>query len=402
MKILQLNTSINVSAPGRIASEIGDVLIDNGHDSFIAYGRICRQTKSFVIKIGNKKDQFIHVLNSRILDRHGLSSQRATTKFIDRINEIDPDIIHLHNLHGYYLHIGVLFRYLKESNKPVVWTFHDCWPFTGHCSYFDRVNCIRWQSGCYNCPLKKGYPASWFLDNSRSNYKLKREIFGELRNLTLVSPSEWLSKHLHNSFLHNYPIKIINNGVDLENFKPINPEIARQRYHLTGKKIVLGVANIWSSRKGFDDFVELRNLLDSKIEIVMVGLSSNQIKRLPPGVKGISKTDSLEELSALYSAADVFVNPTWVDNFPTVNIEALACGTPVVTYETGGSTESIDYETGRIVPKGNIQLIKQSILNLLQSDRHIIRSVCRSRAEELYDAKSRYYEYLALYEQITY
>jgi len=400
VKVLQINTSINVSAPGRIASEIGDVLLDNGHESFVAYGRICRQTRSSAIKIGSNKDLLLHVFNSRLVDRHGFSSEKATVRFIDHVKEIDPDLIHLHNLHGYYIHVGVLFKYLKESNKPVVWTFHDCWPFTGHCSYFDRANCSRWQSECFKCPLKRGYPASWFLDNSTRNYILKKETFGGLNNLTLVSPSDWLSKHLANSFLKQYPVKIINNGLDLEKFKPFDPTSARNKWNLSGKHIILGVANIWSSRKGFDDFIKLRTLLDSQIEIVLVGLTPRHIKNLPTGIRGICRTDSIEDLSSLYSAADVFVNPTWIDNFPTVNLEALACGTPVVTYDTGGSVESIDNETGRFVPKGDVLLLKTSIVKLISEDRHTLRTSCRNRAEKLYDAKSRYCEYLTLYEQL--
>ncbi len=401
MRILQINTSANTSAPGRIASEIGYLLMDNGHESFIAYGRTSREEKSSVIKITNIKDISFHILYTRLFDRHGFGSKKATERFINRIMEINPDVIHLHNLHGYYIHIGVLFGYLKKAEKPVIWTLHDCWPFTGHCSYFDRVDCIRWQSECFDCPLIRGYPASWLIDNSRRNFQNKKELFSSLNNINLVSPSNWLAKHLTNSFLGQYPIKIINNGVDIGKFKPIDPNYARDKFKLKGQYIILGVANIWSKRKGYDDFIKLRALLDPEIEIMLVGLSPGQIRNLSHGIRGISRTESIADLVALYSSADIFVNPTWVDNFPTVNLEALACGTPVVTYNTGGSPESIDNTTGIVVPKGDIPGLNTAIMDLLSKDRKVISIECRNRVERLYNSVSRYSDYLKLYGSVT-
>lgn len=401
MKILQINTSVNTSAPGRIASAIGCLLIDKGHESFIAYGRSSREKESTVIKIGNSKDLIGHLIYTRVFDRHGFGSIRATKRFVNQLIELNPDIIHLHNIHGYFIHIGVLFSYLKKVGKPIVWTFHDCWPFTGHCSYFDRADCLRWQSECFECPLKYGYPASWFIDNSRSNFLKKKELFTGLNDINLVSPSNWLAKHLTNSFLQQYAIKVINNGVDIGKFKPVHPNYARDKYILSGKNIILGVANIWSKRKGYDDFMKLRTILDPGIEIVLVGLNSGQIRNLPQGIRGISRTECVEDLVALYSAADVFVNPTWIDNFPTVNLEALACGTPVVTYDTGGSPESIDDKTGIVVPKGDVFGLKTAIMSILLKDRKGLARDCRSRAERRYNSLTQYSEYLKLYESLT-
>lgn len=400
MKILQVNTSVNTSAPGRIASEIGKVLIDQGHQSIIAYGRDNREHTSAVIKIGGMRNFLIHVINTRIFDKHGFGPKVSTEKAINQIKKIDPDLIHLHNLHGYYINIEVLFNFLKESKKPIVWTLHDCWPFTGHCSYFDRVSCSRWQSECHNCPLKNGYPASWLFDNSRGNFRRKKAIFTGLDDLTIVSPSEWLAAHIKQSFLKKYPVRVINNGVDLAVFKPVVPSIAREKFGLSGRHIILGVANIWSTRKGLDDFIKLRTLLGSDIEIVLVGLSKSQIQNLPIGIRGLTRTEEITDLAALYSAADVFVNPTLVDNFPTVNLEALACGTPVITYKTGGSPEAIDDHTGIVVTRGDINSLKTAILQMLKVRNAAILINCRARAVRFFDSRSRFLDYLKLYEQL--
>lgn len=400
MQILQVNTSANTSAPGRIASEIGKVLIDHGHQSIIVYGRDSREHTSSVIKIGGRKDFLIHVVNTRIFDRHGFGSKASTEKAINQIRKIDPDLIHLHNLHGYYINIEVLFNFLKESKKTVVWTLHDCWPFTGHCSYFDRVGCKRWQIECHKCPLKNGYPASWFFDNSKNNFRQKKAIFTGLDDLTIVSPSEWLASLIKQSFLNEYPVRVINNGIDLAVFKPVAPSIAREKYGLSGKHIILGVANIWSTRKGLDDFIKLRTLVGSDIEIVLVGLSTRQIQDMPIGIRGLTRTEDITDLAALYSAADVFVNPTLVDNFPTVNLEALACGTPVITYKTGGCPEAVDDHTGIVVARGDIESLKTAILEMLKMRNETILNNCRSRAERFFDSRLRYLDYLKLYEQL--
>jgi len=400
LKVLQINTSVNVSAPGRIVSLIGNLLIKNNHESFVAFGQDYRKDLSTPIKIGNKKDILTHFALTRLFDRHGFGSVKATYEFVRKINKINPDIIHLHNIHGYYLNIEILFRYLKDTNINIVWTFHDCWPFTGHCSFFDRVNCERWQSECNKCPLRTGYPASWIMDRSRSNFIQKRELFTALKSLVIVTPSEWLADHVKHSFFRSYQIIVINNGVDLQSFRPVNPEIASSKYRIPAKRYVLGVANIWSRRKGYDDFIKLREVLDEKIPIVLVGLSNDQKRKLPKGIIGISHIDTLDDLSSLYSAAGAFINPTWTDNFPTVNLEALACGTPVITYDTGGSGESIDGNTGIVVPRGNIEALKSAVLQIFQNNPNEYKFFCRIRAEALYDAKVRYEDYIRLYEEI--
>ncbi len=399
MRVLQINTTLNTTSTGRITEEIGQTLQKHGHESYVAYKRMGPAgSTSSLMKIGNNLDVYLHGLKTRILDRHGFGSAKATRKLIGDIKKADPDIIGMHNLHGYYLNIEVLFNYLKEVQKPAVWTFHDCWPFTGHCAYFDMVDCKKWKTECNNCPLTHAYPSSWFLDNSKKNFYKKKTLFQGLQNLTIVTPSKWLKNLVEKSFLNEYPVKVINNGIDLERFKPVDPSAVKDKHSLKGYKVILGVASVWDRRKGLEHFIELSKLLDDDLRIVLVGLSKNQIQSLPRNIIGIERTESIEELVALYSCADLFVNPTLVDNFPTTNLEALACGTPVITYKTGGSPEAVDEKTGVVVEKGNIEHLHSSLLRALGNGKEHYKSYCRKRAVQKYDKNDRFKDYLNLYE----
>lgn len=400
MKILQINTSINFGSTGRIAEDIGKLLIEKGHQSYIAYGREGRKSMSEAVKIGTKKDIFSHFLKSRLLDKHGFGSVSATRVFIDQIERIGPDLIHLHNIHGYFLNIKLIFEYFKDKDLPVIWTFHDCWPFTGHCSYFDAVGCFKWQTQCYKCPNLKGYPESWMRDNSQNNYIQKKEIFTNLKSLTIITPSEWMAENVRNSFFLKFPVRTIHNGIDLSVFQATKEVSVVNKYSNSSNKYVLGVASIWDRRKGLSDFIKLRKLLPTSIKIVLVGLNRKQIRKLPDGIIGISRTESTRELSELYSEALVFVNPTYVDNFPTTNIEALSCGTPVITYNTGGSPESINEATGFIVQKGDIAGLANAISFVLQYGKKYYHFACRERAERLFDKNAMYSEYLNLYQMV--
>ena len=402
MKVLQINTTVNTGSTGKITEGIGQQLINRGHDSSIAYGRRkVNKSESKLITIGSKLDQLIHGLHTRILDRHGFASKKATTKLIQEIEHFNPDAIGLHNLHGYYLNIEVLFNFLSKFKKPVVWTFHDCWPFTGHCAFYDSVQCKRWQDACFSCPKKKSYPSSYFLDQSTKNFLDKKKLFNQVKDLQIITPSHWLKNEVNQSFLSGIPCKTIHNGIDLEVFYPREGDMISTKYLLQSKKVVLGVANIWSKRKGLGDFLKLAEGLPEEYQIILLGLNKKQINKLPDNIIGITRTESVDEMVSLYNIASVFVNPTIEDNFPTTNIEALACGTPVITYNTGGSPEAIDEETGKVVEKGDVKGLWEGIQSFSEADPNDISKKCRERAERYFDREERFKDYVELYEKIV-
>ncbi|MDY6823772.1 MAG: glycosyltransferase [Thermodesulfobacteriota bacterium] len=401
MKIIQINSVCGVGSHGRIATNLHNILAEQGHESYIAFGRDKPQGCDSTIKIGNKISNYFHVALTRFFDWHGFGSKQSTQRFITQLNELSPDIIHLHNIHGYYINIKILFEYLKQKKIPVVWTLHDCWAFTGHCSYFDYVSCSRWKTFCHNCPQKKEYPASLLFDNSRKNFFKKKELFTGIKNMTLVTPSHWLAGLVKKSFLSEYDVKVVNNGIDLELFKPRKSHF-RKRYGLNEKFIILGVANIWEKRKGLKYFIKLSQKLINDQVIVIVGLDKKQQKRLPDNIVGIKKVENAYKLSEIYAAADVFMNTTLEEVLGLVNIEALACGIPVITFETGGSVECVDQDTGAIAEKGNIDDLAYKIneLRLRLNNDPYVREKCLARAKRLYDKNSKSNEYLAIYNDI--
>jgi putative colanic acid biosynthesis glycosyltransferase len=400
MIVLQINVAVNTTSTGKIAERIGLVIQANGQQSVIAYGRKSPASQSKTIKIGTSLDIKLHGLKTRLLDRHAFGSIIATKKLVHQIELLNPDVIHLHNLHGYYINIAILFAYLKKVNKPIVWTLHDCWPFTGHCSYFSFVQCNKWKIQCHHCPLCKRYPESFFIDNSYSNFNKKKELFNGLKNMVLVTPSQWLKNLVQQSFLSTYPVKVIHNGIDLTKFVPTQNEAFKNKIGAQHKNIILGIASIWDRRKGLNDFLKLATILNNTDVIVLVGLPNDIIKTLPTNIIGMARTESMDELVALYSMATVFINPTWVDNFPTTNIEALATGTPVITYNTGGSIEAIDQATGFVVAQGNIEGLKMAIEKIKALGKNFYTANCRQRAVQLFNEKERFAEYYQLYHSI--
>ena len=399
--LLQINVVANSGSTGRITEGIGQMAIKAGWKSYIAYGRWANQSQSELAKIGNKWDVYSHVLQTRLFDRHGLASKGATQKLIRQIEQIKPDIIHLHNVHGYYLNYPILFDYLSKLHIPMVWTLHDCWPFTGHCAYFSYSGCEKWKLQCNHCPNKREYPASFGLDHSAANYRLKKKYFTSIPNLTLVSVSDWLNSLLLCSFLRNYVSRRIYNGIDTEVFQPIEwSDALLDKYKIPTTNFVLGVSNVWDRRKGLQDFVRLRELLPDSYAIVLVGLSQQQISKLPQGIIGVQRTEDVACLRALYSGALAFVNLTWEDNFPTTNLEALACGTPVITYRTGGSPEAVTPETGFVVEQGNLKRVVQAIETIYYKRKSVYVDVCRERAVRYFDKEKRFEEYINLYQAL--
>lgn len=392
--LLQINSCANWGSTGKIAEQINQVAAKQGWKTYIAYGREVNPSQSELIHIGSVASQAVALIEARLFDNDGLANRWATHRLVKKIKKVKPDVIHLHNLHGYYINYQILFDYLNTTDIPVVWTLHDCWSFTGHCGHFVGAKCEKWKTGCYHCPLKRGYPSSRWLDHSNRNYELKKRLFTANKNLHIVTVSQWLTDLVKQSFLKNAEIQIINNGVDLNVFKPMP-------LPCDGKYRVLGVSSVWTKSKGLYDFYRLRELLDeNKYEIVLVGLSEEQIKTLPIGIKGITRTNSVEELVNYYSSANVFVNPTYGDTFPTTNLEAMACGTPVVTYRTGGSPESINEKTGLVIEQGNVEKLVEAIVQVCDLGKSYYEESCRNRATSKYDKELRFLDYIDMYQNV--
>lgn len=367
MNILFINSVCGIGSTGKICEELATKLENEGHTVKIAYGRAHASEKSqkYAVRIGGALDNKISALHTRITDKHGLANKRATKKFLAWADAYDPDILWLHNLHGYYINIELLFAWIKSRPQmQVKWTLHDCWAFTGHCSYFTFANCEQWKTQCRKCSQKRYYPKSFLFDNCRQNFLRKRNAFTGVNNLTLIVPSHWLAELTRQSFLKEYPVEIVHNTIDTSVFKP-TPSDFRKQYGLEDKKLILGVAFGWGSRKGYDDFLALSSMLDETYRIVLVGVTKKQQKHLPPSVIGICKTNSKQKLAEIYSACDVFVNLTYEDNYPTVNLEARACGLPIITYRAGGSAESAGADAN-VVDAGDINAVFDAIVSLPQ------------------------------------
>lgn len=340
-----INSVYGKRSTGKIIADKCHELQNMGHICMVAYGREAIDDPAVqMVSIGKRKDYLVHAALSRVFDLHGLCSKRATERLIHKIEDFTPDVIWLHNIHGYYINYEILFDWIKKNPSiKVYWTLHDCWSFTGHCAYFTMAKCDRWKSGCHNCPQLKSYPKCYGFDRSKKNYLQKKSAFTGVNDMTLITPSVWLAELTRRSFLAEYPVKVINNTVNEEVFRPVESNF-RVDHGIENKYIVLGVAVGWEVTKGLQDMLALREKLDDSYVMVLVGVTKKQIKNLPKGIIGISRTENQQQLAEIYSVADVFINPTHQDNYPTVNLEARACGATVVTYNIGGSPESADSE----------------------------------------------------------
>ena len=359
-----INEECGTGSTGRICTDIAAALESDGNDVKIAFGRnadiVPAKYNKYAVRIGNDIDLKIHGLITRAFDATGFGSIRATGRFIQWIYQFNPDIIHLHNLHGYYINIDLLFSCLKQLNKPVVWTLHDVWPFTGHSAYCDAVGCSKWKNGCENCPQMKVYPKS-YVDRSKRNWERKRNIFCGVTNLTIVTPSKWLAELVEDSFLNEYPVKVINNGIDTGKFHKVNTHL-RSDLRLQRKKILLSVATVWNDLKGLSDFERLADLLGENYKIILVGgMTNSQEKELPESILHIRRTQDVNEMVELYNTADIYLNLTYCDTYPTVNLEAASCGTPVITYAVGGSTESAEMFGGISVRRGDVEAVAHAV-----------------------------------------
>ncbi len=396
MKVLFINTVYEHGSTGRIVADLGKTLEEHGHEFKVAYGRGEKRHDFHCYRVGSDYDMYIHAGLSRITDKSGFYSRTATKKLIEFINSYVPDIIHLHNLHGYYVNLELLFQYIKAKDIPVVWTFHDCWPYTGHCVHYDSVNCMRWQTGCYNCPNKNEYPQSMLLDASARNYTHKKAIFSGVNHLTIVTVSDWLKSQVAMSFLKDYNTVRIYNGIDMDVFRPLVSDI-KKRLGIEGKKLLLGVSDTWTERKGLNYFYRYAEEKEPGEALVMVGFKKGELSKVPRGIIPISKTDNVQELVELYSAADIVLNPSQEETFGLVTVEALSCGTPVIVQNATACPELVDDTCGRVFEKGDYKGMKRAIAEVYRQ--HITERDCLKHAE-IFDKKKNYEQYISLYEKI--
>lgn len=391
MKIVQVNT-VNYGSTGRIMRGISEV-VAREHESYFScenHKRCQKISADNQLMLGTQWELYSHIFLGKLTGFNGCFSHRGTFRFLKKLDKINPDVLHLHNLHNCYINLPMLFRWIKKRKIKVIWMLHDCWAFTGQCPYFDMANCDKWKTECYDCPQYREYPQS-YVDRTKTMYRLKKKWFTGVKDLTIVTPSNWLANLVRESFLKEYPIKVIHNGIDLDVFHPIESDI-RKRFGIENKTVLLGCASPWSERKGLDVFIELAARLDETYQIILVGLSKEQLEALPSNIIGIEKTSNVEELAKYYSMANIFVNPTREDNFPTVNLEALACGTPVITFDTGGSPESIDETCGYVVPCDDVDALEQAI-----KQKRFSAEDCLKRSRK-FDKHEKFLEYIALYE----
>lgn len=396
MKVIQINSVYGQGSTGRIVADLRHMLESSGNECTAIYGRGKASSDNHTVRVETNVGVATHVLRSRITDRQGFYSRPATNRLNELVRENNADLIHLHNIHGYYLHLDTLFRELVQLDRPVVWTLHDCWPFTGHCVYFDAVECDRWLTGCGRCPQQRDYPASWVLDRSAKNYIEKRAIFTGLPRLHLVTPSTWLRNLVHRSFLGDLPISIIPNGIDLTKFQPRESNL-REAFDIGTRTVILGVASNWGKRKGLSDFMHLAGELNDSYRIVLIGLDRRATRGLPSNIVAIPKTDSVKELAEWYSCADLFLNMSYDDNFPTTIVEALACGTPVMTYDTGGCGESLSSDNGTLVNTGDVCEV---VRRVKAGDWRKNRSSCRESARS-FDRNLMMQRYEQLYRDLS-
>ncbi|MCF0130638.1 MAG: glycosyltransferase [Pseudobutyrivibrio sp.] len=356
MKYLFINSVAGYGSTGHIIENTARGLMQDGHQCAIAYGRHLVNCDGITLyRIGSKLDVALHGAKTRLFDAEGFGSKAATRKLVKWIDTYQPDVIWLHNLHGYYINVEVLFGYLKSHpDIQVKWTLHDCWTMTGHCAHFMTIDCNQWMDGCTSCQLLGDYPKCIGLSNVSKNYARKKAAFTGVKNIEIIVPCKWMGSVVEQSYLREYPARVVYNTIDLQQFRPI--EIDTEEKICPEKKIILGVASVWNHKKGLDDFIKLDTMIDhDRYQIVLVGLNKQQLSALPASITGLERTNSTLELAKLYTEAFVYLNLTYEDNYPTTNLEAQACGTPCITYNTGGSPESVPADN--VIEKGDLKSV---------------------------------------------
>lgn len=401
MKVLMIDVVCGVQSTGRICTDLAQILEKQGDECKVAYGRnnVPAKFQKYAIKIGSKLDVYSHAFFARIFDCTGFGSILATKRLIKKIQQYDPDIIHLHDLHGYHINVELLFKYLKKRNKPVVWSFYDCWAFTGHCAHFDYNGCDKWKKGCHNCAYKKDYPASLIFNRAKDNYKKKKALFTGVEKMHLIAPSKWMAEMVSQSFMKNYPMHILPNGIDLSAFEE-NNMVTKKDLGIENKFVLLGVSSVWQKMKGLDDILRLAETLPREdYAIVLVGQMPGNV-RLPENVIHVSKTDSITQLCSYYSMADVFINPTLQETQGLTTVEALACGTPAVLYRSGGAAECVDHTCGIVVPRGDVAGMRAAVEDIKEGTQKFTKENCKAAAQK-YSKDELYKPFIELYQSLT-
>jgi len=394
-KLLQINVTANWGSTGKIAELIGREAMAQGWESYIAYGRYYNTSESKLIKIGGRLDTYIHFAGQRIFDNEGLWSRTATKCLIHRIEEIKPDIIHLHNIHDHYLNYKLLFEYLNQSDVKVVWTMHDFWAITGHCMHFISAGCNRFESMCHDCPMRKVYPKS-FIDRSRQNYDLKRDLFSLNKNMTIVAVSDWVGNLFRRSFLNHIPIHVIPNGIDLLHFKPTHSTSNL----FEGKFVIMSVASQWKHDKGIEHYMALSKQLDSDEIIVLVGVDTTLKTQLPQNIIGLNPVYDAQQLAVLYTRADVVTIMSSAETFGLTVVEGYACGTPAVVFDNSAPPHLITPQTGFVVPDGDIDAAYHAMKEIKRKGKNYFSESCLRLTSQRYDKKISTMKYISLYKSI--
>lgn len=397
--LLQINVDANNGSNGSIARDIGTIALSKGWESYLAYGRRHIPCDSQLIRIGNPLDVKIHGLLTRLFDLHGLGSVITTKLFLRKVRKIKPDIIHLHNIHGYFINYRLLFKYLKKENIPIVWTFHDCWPFTGHCGYFEMYNCDKWKTQCKNCPAVHAYPNSWFFDRSAQSHKLKKQLFTSLPDITIATVSKWLQGLTQQSFFNKYPIRVIYDGIDTDSFCPRSSNL-REQYGLEGKVVLMSAAANWTDAKGWSDYVKLSAMMPADYIIMLLGVTNEQKKNLPQNIIGVPRVEGKNALAEYYTMADILLNLSYQETFGMTTAEAMACGTPGISYNVTACPELITPETGIVVEAGDMLQILDAIAAIKKNGKAHYSKACRQRVLDNFNFKEVNKQYFDIYEEI--
>lgn len=398
-RLLLINVALNWGSTGKIVEGIGKLAISKGWDVYVGHG--ARYKSISVLKdvqVSSKVGEIIHYIESSLFDAQGLGSRCETKRFLKQLDLIKPDLIHIHNIHGCFLNYPLLFKYIQSHKIPTIWTFHDCWPMTGHCVHFDKSKCTQWQSACLRCPQLRDFPSSFLLDRSHRNFVLKKTLFTSLEKFQITTVSSWLKNVATLSYLSKYTISIVPNGVNTEMFRPTESKI-RQRYGLENKKVLLAVASGFGERKGLNEYVALASKLSPEYQLLLVGVSKSDKKVLPNSIITINKANGAEELAAYYTTADVLLSLSYEETFGMTIVEAMACGTPAIVYDNTAQPELITAETGKVVPTGDLDSLIEAIEDICSKPKDEYSNACRSHSLE-YDEKVSYQKYMNIYDSV--